>query len=57
MEFNQINYKNSHTIYFEKDLETILVDYIKASGITILPLAWEELLKKLYKYFFQIVIY
>jgi hypothetical protein len=45
MEFNQINYKNSHTRYFEKDLETILVDYIKASGITILPLAVRVMIK------------
>lgn len=39
MEFNEINCKNSHIKYFEKDLEKILIDYIKASGITILPLA------------------
>lgn len=39
MEFNQISCKNTHTKYFEKDLERIIVDYIKASGITILPLA------------------
>lgn len=65
MEFNQINYKNSHTRYFEKDLETILVDYIKASGITILPLAVRVMIKFLMggtfketiQMFFQIVIY
>ena len=45
MEFNQISYKNSHVKYFEKDLETILVDYIKASGITILPLAVRVMIK------------
>lgn len=45
MEFNQISYKNSHVKYFEKDLETILIDYIKASGITILPLAVRVMIK------------
>lgn len=39
MEFNQINIQAKDIKYFEKDLETIIVDYIKASGITILPLA------------------
>lgn len=39
MEFNQVNNKDTHIKYFEKDLETIIVDYIKAAGITILPLA------------------
>lgn len=39
MEFNQISVQAKDTKYFEKDLETIIVDYIKASGITILPLA------------------
>lgn len=39
MEFNQLNCKDTHVKYFEKDLEPIIVDYIKASGITILPLA------------------
>lgn len=39
MEFNQISCKNVHGKYFEKDLGTIIVDYIKAAGITILPLA------------------
>lgn len=39
MEFNQISSKKRCMKYFEKDLENILVDYIKAAGITILPLA------------------
>jgi hypothetical protein len=39
MEFNQICSKNTHVKYFEKDLEKIIADYIKATGITILPLA------------------
>ena len=45
MEFNQISYRNAHIKYFEKDLETIIVDYIKASGITILPLAVRVMIK------------
>lgn len=47
MGFNQISYKNSHTKYFEKDLVTILIDYVKASGITILPLAVKVMIKYL----------
>lgn len=38
MEFNQISCKKKNNKYFEKDLETIIVDYIKSAGITILPL-------------------
>lgn len=39
MEFYQTNKIQKNIKYFEKDLSSIMVDYIKASGITILPLA------------------
>lgn len=39
MDFNQIDDVQKDTKYFEKDLSKIMTDYIKASGITILPLA------------------
>lgn len=39
MKFNQICSKKRNVRYFEKDVEEIIVDYIKAAGITILPLA------------------
>lgn len=39
MSFNQIPSKIKFIKFFENDLETIIIDYIKASGITILPLA------------------
>lgn len=39
MAINQIKYNCNPTRYFEKDLESIVIDYIKAAGITVLPLA------------------
>lgn len=39
MEFNQINNTKNRIKYFEQDLESIIVDFVKAAGITILPLA------------------
>lgn len=44
MEFNQINDKKSCNKYFEKDLQTIIDNFIKAATITCLPLVLKAMI-------------